>query len=392
MDLKVLWILGIALLGVVILGIVIYFKRNPKNKIQIEVGEDLPTIDYFEFEKPVPGKILLSEMIVGDEISRGDIFIDIQIPINKEKVDTIPLMVLNRTGFYIIGWLDLDGWILGKEENRWWTHFVSTTQKNYINNPIWENDTHIEHLSEFFSGIRKEVIHSYVVVKNGCELREIILDSDVKVISEKDLVDTLMKDIKNQPILFDGETLHKVYDILEILEEEITIQDKLGEIQKIMKNRTKLNLGESEEDQEQAQDIDYLDEDGESLEKEAIEANQSGESEDLEPIVLPEFKTTEEDEKQAKIRAERRLKKNHPSEMFTKGEMDLKAALKVWRHQQANKMDVSIFEIFDNHILNVLVKIKPKTMDELKAVQGINLDGCDLYGNQLLAMIGHAPK
>jgi hypothetical protein len=83
----------------------------------------------------------------------------------------VDIVMLNHSKIFVIESKNYEGWIFGRENDKYWTQtFKSKRTKFY--NPIRQNQTHIKALSTYL-GIREEFFVSIIVFSNSAKLQKI---------------------------------------------------------------------------------------------------------------------------------------------------------------------------------------------------------------------------
>ena len=65
------------------------------------------------------------------------------------------------------------------------------------------------------------------------------------------------------------------------------------------------------------------------------------------------------------------------------------ARLVEWRKQQAQERSVPAYVVFTDATLMALAEQRPETKQQLLRISGIGPQKLDLYGDELLAILGH---
>lgn len=369
-----------ALIVIVILIVVVTKKRmsQPKQKGQQKsekspLGETLPVIDFSQDNK---GEQLLCHLIKEVDIGERRTFTNIYVPKEDGTTGIVPMVMLCASGLYVLQYMDLEGWILGREESKWWTHFVSTDEKDFINNPIWENDANIGILLDFFPKTLLSHFHSYIVFSDKCELRSIEGVTTTQILNLKDFAQTLEKDLITREPVFKADDLSQMGKVLSVLDKADQLEVRLQALKAEMEEEQRQKAAEERQKLQELKAAVAL-----------AEAEKAPKDTAPEPML-----TTLSQEEKEKAREERRLKKHRPEDHFTRSELALRDALVLWRKQQADAQKISVFELFDNRALDGIVNMKPKTLKELRTVPGFDTEKCNAFGSAIITMVGHAPK
>lgn len=150
-----------------------------------EVYKQLTDVD-IEEQKQIwdeRGKGYYGEYIVFCELYKNIIgtcklLMNLEIPASETKKTEIDLLMIHETGLYVFEVKHYKGTIYGKDTDKTWTQYFRTTQNKVFNNPINQNNYHIEALKKIFPDLP---IRSVIVFTSG--------DCDLKVTNENPLVD-----------------------------------------------------------------------------------------------------------------------------------------------------------------------------------------------------------
>lgn len=132
----------------------------------------------------------------------------------RGKTTEIDVLLVHTKGLFVIESKNYSGWIFGSAEQKYWTQCLPNKQKNRFYNPIMQNKTHINALSQFL-GIDKTKIKSYIVFSERCELKKVPNKTDEFIVLKRDvLLRNLRKELENRNNIF---TENEVNTIIEKL-------------------------------------------------------------------------------------------------------------------------------------------------------------------------------
>jgi hypothetical protein len=362
MDTPTIGLIGFAAIIVVVAVIIVISRR--RLVVQKDEGTEAPkdALPSIDFTQGDPGEQMLASIIEKMNIGKSKIYRGVYIPREDGTTTFLKLVMLNASGIYVFKYIALEGWILGREESRWWTHFISTEERDFINNPIWENDGAVTDLMNFFPKTLLSQYHSYVVFSDKCELRSVEVTGNTRVVNVKDFERLLERDMLSTEPVFDLDEMRQLEKVLDVLDKSDELEVRLQELKK-----------EMELDQ-----LEKATEEKERLTAEEIKGD------------IPAGMT--EEEKREELRAARHIRKYRPEDRFTRSELALRDALVIWRKQQADAQKISVFEIFDNRALDGIVNLKPQNLKELRTVPGFDTERCNNFGNAIVTMVRHAPQ
>ncbi len=136
------------------------------------------------------------------ELSKIDgkkkILTNIYIPKSDGKTTEIDLLLIHRSGIYVIESKNYSGWIYGNEKNKYWTQTLKKGGKNRFFNPIWQNSGHINALKNQLNDKYTNILKSVIVFSNRCEFKKITLQSEEILVAKRNrLVRNMNKKINN---------------------------------------------------------------------------------------------------------------------------------------------------------------------------------------------------
>lgn len=149
--------------------------------------------------------------------SNNKILTNIYIPKKDGKTTEIDILMINPTGIYVFESKNYSGWIFGDENSKMWTQTLKNGKKNRFYNPIWQNKGHISALDEFLNKQYSNLVYSYIVFSERCELKKItIKSSDIKVINRYSLNNFIKKDIESKQNRLSEMQINEIYRKLEV--------------------------------------------------------------------------------------------------------------------------------------------------------------------------------
>lgn len=79
-------------------------------------------------------------------------------------------MVTSPYGIFVIETKHYDGWIFGKEDQRYWTQVIYK-RKEEMYNPIWQNYGHVQALKNYIGKVDSEYFHSIIAFSSNSTLK-----------------------------------------------------------------------------------------------------------------------------------------------------------------------------------------------------------------------------
>lgn len=99
----------------------------------------------------------------------------------RGKTSEIDILLVHEKGIFVIESKNYSGWIFGSAEQANWTQCLPNKDKNKFYNPIKQNRTHINALSQFLE-IDKNKMTSFIVFSERCELKKVPDDTEEFII------------------------------------------------------------------------------------------------------------------------------------------------------------------------------------------------------------------
>lgn len=99
----------------------------------------------------------------------------------RGKTSEIDVLLVHEKGIFVIESKNYSGWIFGSVEQANWTQCLPNKDKNKFYNPIKQNRTHINALSQFLE-IDKNKMTSFIVFSERCELKKVPDDTEEFII------------------------------------------------------------------------------------------------------------------------------------------------------------------------------------------------------------------
>lgn len=349
-------IICIAVLLVIGIGAVILSKKSEKKDKSDEKSENTCVSESFEETE-------LDRLIdYLDEVSEsGDyVYKKRYVPVAPKKTQEIQALLIGKKGIFVFHFLPLEGWLLGNKDSRWWTFFVSTDERSYLNNPIWYCRDLIEELEVFFPTTVDSDYHAGVIFSDKCELRSVEFSEGYYLGNLRRFMNDFSQYYSELEPVFDQVTVEKMAQVFNVMDNADKVVNRLKALQRSL-----------------------------LVEKEAMIRQEASRKEELE--LTGDILAALTPEQRQELREARHIKKYDPEERFTRPEIALRDSLVIWRKQQAEASDISVIEIFDNRALDGIVNRRPHTLEDLRKIPGLSEDKIQAYGKTILTMVKHAP-
>lgn len=167
-------------------------------------------------DKGIEGEYLIYKELADYEKDGAKLLFNCYIPTRAGRTTEIDILMIHRSGLYVIESKNYSGWIFGSEQDENWTQSLLgrdyEAHKKHFFNPVLQNKLHIKHLRQFLRAY-KLTIHSLIVFSDKCELKSITINNtDIKVIQRYELRDRISEYMR-QNILTEEE-VSRIYDLL----------------------------------------------------------------------------------------------------------------------------------------------------------------------------------
>ena len=160
----------------------------------------------------------LTEYLFGNENLEGyyKTLHNIYIPY-RGKTSEIDILLIHEKGIFVIESKNYSGWIFGSAEQAQWTQMLNKQTKNRFYNPIKQNATHINALSQYLN-IEKNLMKSFIVFSERCELKKIPANTqEYNILQRHQLLKALRKEIACRSNLFSQRDIQEINDRLKPL-------------------------------------------------------------------------------------------------------------------------------------------------------------------------------
>ncbi|EFV01630.1 HRDC domain protein [Pseudoramibacter alactolyticus ATCC 23263] len=357
-------IFAVAVVVIVIVAVLVAGRRRAsrtKAAAEVEAAESLfeeVEIMADQDNGPTDEERFLAGTVADVCGEEARLYRNIYVPTADGGTHVIHLMLRERSGIYVFKYLHVpDGWIVGEESARWWTHFKSPEDKNYFDNPMAEVDADIKALISFFPKTARQDYHGFVVISDNAEIRDVRTESANHVISLSDLPQTLRADLEGYSPVFSEGVDKMMARVLATMKNNVGLEQRLIKLKETM-------MVESEKARAMRRATDQA----------------TGRTRVYDPQNLVE-------EIDALSSEERRK----PEDRFTRSELALRESLMLWRKRQAQRTRHSEVVILSDRGLDNIVKAKPSSIDQLLRVSGMDSEQISRYGEAILQMVDHTP-
>lgn len=132
----------------------------------------------------------------------------------RGKTSEIDVIMIHEKGIYIFESKNYSGWIFGSADQKNWTQCIKGGKKFQFYNPILQNKTHINAISNFLN-LPKEEFKSYILFSDHCELKKVPNNcEEYIVINREKLLKNIRSELKNRKIIYSQEQVNNFYNLL----------------------------------------------------------------------------------------------------------------------------------------------------------------------------------
>lgn len=137
------------------------------------------------------------------------VFRNVYVPCGN-KTSEVDLIMVHEKGIFVFESKNYSGWIFGSEDQLQWTQSLNGGQKNHFYNPIRQNRTHINALSQYLE-LPPEAFYSYIVFSERCELKQVPPSTASCIIVRRPKMLRYLRDtLKTNPIVYTPEDMQTI--------------------------------------------------------------------------------------------------------------------------------------------------------------------------------------
>ena len=120
----------------------------------------------------------------------------------QDKTTEIDLLMIHEKGIFVFESKNFSGWIYGNAEELNWTQVLKGRKKFKFYNPIRQNNTHIQALSDFLEKPLSEFT-SYIVFSQRCTLSKVPENTEkVVIVRRPDMLKKIRKTLEETEIIY----------------------------------------------------------------------------------------------------------------------------------------------------------------------------------------------
>ena len=137
---------------------------------------------------------------------------NLNIPTKNNKTTEVDLIMLHETGIYVFEIKHYKGIIYGNSNDKIWTQFFKTTKNSRFNNPIMQNNYHIDALKKIIPNVP---IYSVIVFTNNeCEIKVKNYESNVLISNLNNLIYSLRSMFNSNNYLYNIDDIDSMFNKL----------------------------------------------------------------------------------------------------------------------------------------------------------------------------------
>ena len=191
-------------------GVIMDMNKIYKNLTNVEIDSQIKL--WNERGKGYYGEFLVFSTLYKSIHDYCKYLMNLNVPSKNNKTTEIDLVLIHQSGIYVFEVKHYKGTIYGNNTNKTWTQFFRTTSNSTFNNPILQNQYHIESLKKFFPDTP---IYSVIVFTNQeCDLRITNNDSSILVTNINELLYKFKSFISKNPVLYTVDELDLIFNKL----------------------------------------------------------------------------------------------------------------------------------------------------------------------------------
>lgn len=119
---------------------------------------------------------------------------DLYIPKENGQTTQIDHILISHKGLFVIETKNYKGWIMGSENNQYWTQVIYK-RKEKLYNPIWQNSGHIKALKDYLGDVLNDVpVYSVIVFGKQADLKFEHPFTKAKVIKSEQLLSVIERE------------------------------------------------------------------------------------------------------------------------------------------------------------------------------------------------------
>lgn len=218
----------ILIIGIIILA---YYLENKHYKKTTYYQITHQPLLKARLDKGFVGEFLTYKYLRKYEAEGAKFLFNIYVPKADGGTSEIDVMMIHKKGVFVFESKNYSGWIFGNETQRMWTQTLRVkngrSQKNSFYNPIMQNRSHINHMTEYLGKAIPAI--SIIVFSERCTLKKVKVKSeDIHVIKRNQIakrVKAICNSVHND-VLSESEILDIYNELYPFTQVDATVKEK----------------------------------------------------------------------------------------------------------------------------------------------------------------------
>lgn len=181
--------------------------------------------------------------------SNYKVFHDLYVPNEKGGTTQVDHVVTSPYGIFVIETKHYDGWILGQENQKYWTQVIYK-RKEKLYNPIWQNYGHIQALKKYIGKEEFDPIHSIIAFSSQSTFKFKENFKSAKVIQFPQLVKVIKEQKENKVSAIELQEINRALERLIIKDKKEKKQLKKQHVQSLKTNIKNQKVVETEREKQ----------------------------------------------------------------------------------------------------------------------------------------------
>lgn len=202
-------LLGIIVFVMIAVGVVLFIIRKKEYEKSTYYHEKKIKYIKLLFSKGDHGEYLLFKNLRKFEKDGAKYIFGAYLPAKNGEDTEVDIVMIYKTGIYVIECKNYSGWIYGNEKDKMWTETFPKT-KNKFYNPILQNKGHLMALNNIID--MEEKCFSIIAFSDECTLKNVtVSDTKTKVIQYKNIRNTVKQ---NKMEILTETQINEIYEKL----------------------------------------------------------------------------------------------------------------------------------------------------------------------------------
>lgn len=334
-----------------IIVIIYIFKINNFKK---EAYYKITKKSYFKVRYNIGryGEYLTYKYLKKFEDKGAKFLFNIYVPKKEKETSEIDVLMISPKGLFVFESKNYSGWIFGSDTQKYWYQTLPVgrgkSHKEKFYSPVFQNNTHIKYIKCLIGD--QIPIYSIVTFSDRCTLKSVnIQSSKVNVINRYQVYNLISSIYNNTEDQIDNIQIENIYNTLyPYTQVDESIKQK--HIEDIYNKTYSHNI------------------------------NSINDSENNDEIFVFKKDSKADETSVDNFKLDTMIDNSDIND-------DLKDRLIEFRKNRSNKMNIPAFYVFTNEELEKLVETRPKTIEQLKALNILSPIKIKIHGEQIILEI-----